>query len=419
MQKTRLPAWAVLTLIALVAALLLGVTYEMTKDPIAEQEVQKAVATRQELIPDAASFEELEAAEALKSLYVGNDENGEAIGYIATLDVTGFGGPVEIIVGMDTEGVISGIRVGGTEFSETPGLGAKAKEPAFTDQFEGLSAPLSLGNGLDAITAATITSNAVVRGVNTASDEVGKVAGFSAAAPANVGQTADGKFYSEVQGFAGPVYVEIALDDAGAISEIVIGNDAFAETPGFGKKWQEPDNYNQFIGLSGTIEYGAGVDSITGATITSEAVLKAVNQALAFSRGETVVADEPADVDASASATGAADTAAPAEDIIVGQLENGNYYSEVKGFAGPVYVEVALDENYAITAITIGDDRFSETEGFGEKAQGKDFRDQFIGKSEVKLGENVDAIAFATITSTAVQDAVNEAIAFAKGEASE
>ena len=414
MHKKGMPAWLVLTLITLVAAVLLGATYEMTKDAIYTQTLEKAASTRRDLLPAASSFEEVEN-EALSSLYEGKDENGETVGYVATTNVVGFGGDVEIIVGFDPEGVLTGISVGGANFAETPGLGAKAKEPAFTEQFAGLSVPIALHEDIDAITSATITSNAVVRGVNSAADEVGKIAGFSSAVPAKVGEVAPGRFYSEVQGFAGPVYVEIALDGEGKISEIAIGNDQFAETAGFGAKAKEPAFYEQYIGLSGTLALGTDIDAIGGATITSEAVTKAVNQALAFSRGETVEAEPEAETSVTSSATGAA-VEAPKADV-VGQTEDGRYFASAKGFAGPVYVEIALDDAGKIAEMVIGNDQFAETPGFGAKAQEAAFCDQFIGlDGTVTMGEQVDAIAGATITSNAVESAVNAALALSRGE---
>ena len=414
MHKKGMPAWLVLTLITLVAAVLLGATYEMTKDAIHTQTLEKAASTRRELLPTASVFDKLEN-EALSSLYEGKDENGETVGYVATTTVVGFGGDVEIIVGLDPDGVLTGISVGGANFAETPGLGAKAKEPAFTNQFAGLTVPVALHEDVDSITSATITSNAVVRGVNSAADEVGKIAGFSASAPANVGEVSPGRFYSEVQGFAGPVYVEIAVDDQKAITEIIIGNDSFAETAGYGKKAQEPAFYEQFIGLSGTINLGEQVDAISGATITSTAVVKAVNQALAFSRGETVEAEPEAETSVTSSATGAA-VEAPEADV-VGQNEDGRYFASAKGFAGPVYVEIALDNAGKIAEIVIGNDQFAETPGFGAKAQEAAFCEQFIGlDGTITMGEHVDAIAGATITSNAVESAVNAALALSRGE---
>ena len=88
------------------------------------------------------------------------------VGYVAQATVSGFGGPIEIHVGMDLNKTITGVNVGGSKFAETPGLGAKAKDAEFQAQFTGLTIPTQLGKGVDAITGATITSGAVCSGVN-------------------------------------------------------------------------------------------------------------------------------------------------------------------------------------------------------------------------------------------------------------
>ena len=79
-----------------------------------------------------------------------------------------------------------------------------------------------------------------------------------------------------------------------------------------------------------------------------------------------------------------------------------------KGFAGPVAVEVTVADN-AITAIKIGDDSFAETPGFGAKALEEAFQAQFIGKTLPVSADAIDAIAGATITTTAVIEAINQA----------
>ena len=83
------------------------------------------------------------------------------------------------------------------------------------------------------------------------------------------------------KGFGGDVYVELGLDAEGKIAEITIGDDKFAETPGLGARAQEDEFKNQFIGKSGKLELGTDIDAIAGATITSQAVVDAVNEALA------------------------------------------------------------------------------------------------------------------------------------------
>ena len=81
----------------------------------------------------------------------------------------GYGGPVEIVVGITPDGTVGGVRI--VSQSETPGLGTEVTREAFTGQFEGRSDLESLkvkqdGGSIDAVTGATISSRAVTRGVS-------------------------------------------------------------------------------------------------------------------------------------------------------------------------------------------------------------------------------------------------------------
>ena len=166
-MKLRLPSWAILLLICVVVGGVLGAVNDLTAGPIAQQAAEAANAARRKCFADADSFEKMELAEdsGVDACYMAM-KDGQLAGYVAQVTVTGFGGPVEIHVGMNLEQSITGINVGGSNFSETPGLGDKAREPEFAEQFVGLTIPTQLGNGLDAITGATITSGAVSSGVN-------------------------------------------------------------------------------------------------------------------------------------------------------------------------------------------------------------------------------------------------------------
>lgn len=163
----KLPAWAILTLIAAVAALLLGATNGVTSPIIQEGAIAQAEATRTSLFASADSFSPMDLPEGSKldNCYEAIS-GGNVVGHVAQITVNGFGGPIEIMVGMDEAGMITGLSVGGANFAETAGLGARAKEPKFTDQFAGVTAPAELGKDIDAITGATISSSAVVNGVN-------------------------------------------------------------------------------------------------------------------------------------------------------------------------------------------------------------------------------------------------------------
>ena len=378
-----------LVAICLVAALLLGVANMVTEGPIAANAARLAEETRAKLLPAAVSFEaiELEEGSAMDSCFEGLDANGESVGYVVETTVGGYAGEVVVTVGMDPENVITGISVGGDNFSETAGLGALAKEAKFTDQFIGESAPLTLGKGetgtcdgiIDAISGATITSTAVNGGVNSAAKFIMDMNGGGASPNT-----------ASVQGFAGPVAVTLSLDDAGAITEIVIGDAFFNETPGYGAGALEESFQAQFIGKVPPLTL-ADIDQIAGATITSNAVINAVNQV-------------------QAQLSGAAPVAAPAEELepVAAASENA-LTASADGFAGPVAVAVDLDDAGAITAITIGDASFAETAGFGAKAQDDAFKAQFIGKTLPVAFEDIDAIAGATITSKAVVKALNAA----------
>ena len=168
-MKLRLPPWAILLIICIVVGGTLGVVNGLTEGPIAQQAVEAANAARRTSFPEADSFEELElAADSGADACFAAMKDGQLVGYVAQVTVTGFGGPIEVYVGMDLEQTITGINVGGSDFSETPGLGDRAREPEFQEQFVGLTIPTQLGDGVDAITGATITSGSVNSGVNKA-----------------------------------------------------------------------------------------------------------------------------------------------------------------------------------------------------------------------------------------------------------
>ena len=166
-MKLRLPSWAILLAICIVIGGTLGVVNGLTESPIAQRAVEAANAARQDCFAEADDFAELEvsADSGVDACYAAM-KDGQLVGYVTRVTVTGFGGPIEIHVGMDLNKTVTGISVGGDKFSETPGLGEKSKDPEFTAQFAGLTVPTQLGNGVDAITGATITSGAVSSGVN-------------------------------------------------------------------------------------------------------------------------------------------------------------------------------------------------------------------------------------------------------------
>ncbi len=157
----------VLLIIAGVAAAALGAVQSITAEPIKAQEDKTKAASMQAVMPDAASFEQIEDAELTGSLTaIYKADNG---GFVITAAPGGFSGAVDTMVGIGEDGVITGVRV--TKHSETPGLGAKSTDPSFYEQFTGMSGSLAVtkdGGEVVPITSATITSRAVTSGANDA-----------------------------------------------------------------------------------------------------------------------------------------------------------------------------------------------------------------------------------------------------------
>ena len=86
-----------------------------------------------------------------------------------TAAVEGFESDVKVTVTLDTEGKIATLTVDSS--GETPGLGQRCMEDAFTSQFIGKAAPFTLGDGIDGVTSATITSTAAVEAINKACEQ--------------------------------------------------------------------------------------------------------------------------------------------------------------------------------------------------------------------------------------------------------
>ena len=117
--------------ICLVCSSVLGGMYALTKEPIDKASALKNSTAIKEVLPDAASvIEEDRTVELDGKTYVYNlayDESGEVVGCALNVTSDGFGGPILIKVGFDRNGVIWNTKV--LSQAETPGLGAKCKEP--------------------------------------------------------------------------------------------------------------------------------------------------------------------------------------------------------------------------------------------------------------------------------------------------
>ena len=168
-----------------IVAGLLGLVNGVTAGPIAEINWEKTQVAMSAVAadPDNTTFAEtplentqamIDAATAaggtLGNIYEAQ-VNGESAGYAITVSASGSQGTIEMMVGVDTEGTVTGVSI--VSHSETSGIGTKVmnNEDGVLDQFKGKSAAdgtLSVGTNVDAITGATVSTRGVTTGVNAA-----------------------------------------------------------------------------------------------------------------------------------------------------------------------------------------------------------------------------------------------------------
>lgn len=180
-----------LTLITLVAGVALGGVYEITKDPIARQEAQAKAEAYEQVFTDAAAFEEIEMddtliqtirdqldqegykTQSIEEVMRAEDQSGETLGYAFTVVTSeGYGGDIRFSMGVQNDGTLNGISI--LSIGETAGLGMNADTPAFKDQFVGKQVEklqytkngATQDDEINAISGATVTTNAMTNGVN-------------------------------------------------------------------------------------------------------------------------------------------------------------------------------------------------------------------------------------------------------------
>ena len=179
----------ILFLITLISGAALGLVYEVTKEPIAQQEQKAKNEAYQNVFEAAEDFTELTeetySPDALTAFVKENgfdasidgvaqalSGDGSVLGYVITVtDHEGYGGDIQFSMGIRNDGTLNGISI--LSISETAGLGMNA-DSVLKPQFENKKAELfsytktgaQSADQIDAISGATITTNAIVNGVN-------------------------------------------------------------------------------------------------------------------------------------------------------------------------------------------------------------------------------------------------------------
>lgn len=452
---------------------------------------QAAVVEEEQLTPDQAlesmELTEIEIPEGLTGAW--ETANGTTVLRVDSKGYEYETAPMDVLVELDADGNILNVWVGVE--GQTPGIGDQAAGADFLNQFKGVLGEAGL-DGVDTIANATQSTRGVKKGVRkciqafvamypdcaaatavapeggdaeseaasseaavetvTLSDEACKAvlpdattfeavesatSGVQAAVKADTGWV----IQASAKGFGGQVPVIVGLDADGAIVGVSFPKNS--ETDGFGAKLYQEGNEEaaalaaSLVGKSGEVAIG-DVDAISGATISSKAVVEAVNTALSC-YNEVALGQAPAtegegegtDMSAmsaeearAALAPGATLTQITAPEGLTDawQGDDGSYvlYAEDMGweYAGkPMTIAVGFDPNGAITGVWV--DASSQTPGIGDQAAGADYLGQYTGITDEAGLDGVDTIAGATQSTRGVKKAVRKCIqAYAAGLAS-
>ncbi len=303
----------------------------------------------------------------------------------ATGEAQGLGGPVKVEITATADKIYNLVATGD---NETPGIGTKALEE--------LPGAIISANSLDvdAISGATVTSDAIKEAAKKALESAGFSGGSADAADtketaAETKKAADEKkdipadavtVTGEAQGLGGPVKVEITAT-ADKIYDVVATGDK--ETPGIGSKALE--ELPEAIISANSVD----VDAISGATVTSDAIKEAAKKAL-----ESADFDK-ADAKESEAETKKASDNKSASDEVTAE-------GEAQGLGGPVKVEITATADKIIKLVATGD---KETPGIGSKAL-EELPEAIISANSL----SVDAISGATVTSDAIKEAAKKAL---------
>lgn len=189
-MKNMLKDALVLFIITIIAGACLGYVYTITKEPIEKAEAKAKEDAYKDVFSSADSFEDFSSFSNPKEndtltwssngfenidineAVLSKDKEGNTIGVVLNITThEGFGGDIQFAMGITLDGTTNGISI--LKISETPGLGMRADEvlkPQYsgkrTESFVVTKTGATTDSEIDAISGATITSNALTKAVN-------------------------------------------------------------------------------------------------------------------------------------------------------------------------------------------------------------------------------------------------------------
>ena len=298
--------------------------------------------------------------------YVTWDEEDNLQGAAFTAEQGGFNGPIRFLVVLDEELAVKHIEI--LEHQEDPGLGALITRTEFLDQFIGKKedSGFSLGTDLDGVTGATISSRSFAAGVRRALENFHAVFFPSE----DNGGWADGKYLGSAESFGGKLEVEVTVS-GGKITKVDVL--AHSDTPGIsdGAIKGVPER----IVAANTVK----VEAVSGATISSGAVMDAVENAL----------------------QGAMEETAASADVFTLPADDGTYRGVGQGFGGDLVVDVTVSEGRISEIVVV---EHGETPFVADPALKK------LIPAIIETQVPVDAVSGATMTSKGLMEALENAL---------
>lgn len=172
-MKEALKLGAILFLITGICVGLLGTVNQITRPIIEANNLKIEQDYMKQLLSEADTFTQIDAISdtLIKKVFVAKASHN-VVGYILNVEPKGYGGAISVLIGLDQNKAVKGVKI--LSHSETPGFGANAEKPSFIDQYIGKQGTIKVTktspkeDEIQAITGATITSAAITDGVNAA-----------------------------------------------------------------------------------------------------------------------------------------------------------------------------------------------------------------------------------------------------------
>ncbi|MDR2166650.1 MAG: FMN-binding protein [Clostridiales bacterium] len=328
MKKEFIKPVIAATLFAVVAAVLLGLTFSVTEGPIAERRAQQAAEALENLLPGAYRVETMNlniSGSNLTRMYRAFDEYDRLLGHAFAANPTGYGGTIDMMTAFNPSGYILGLEV--LNHSETPGIGAIISQDFFAEAFVdriGILVPSRRATSpqeIDVAVGATISLNAVLRGLNDATRYLGfeeagapltpptpplypsvaslipgtrftefhhvnRFAGFSvewmASSHDRAGTPLGYVFFTSPTGYHGPIEMAVVTSTTGEIRNLYIID--HMETWSMGGRILDLPGFNQqFIGHSFDRELELiEINTTTFATVSLTSVVRGINDAMHY-----------------------------------------------------------------------------------------------------------------------------------------